>query len=278
MRHLRDWSLIVLITTVPVGLLGGVIALGLRVVSDIRDEATFRANTGTSFKGIDDHLKKLDDSLSTINTKLDLRDQSGMTIKEFNHELPAVAASVKSATTLGLSTPEDVQNSLGQQLQKADPTAPGYWPAVAQFVTYRSQQEIPVSLRAVLLSPSLPRCHGQARVAPLDQNKHQTTSMLWSQCVVYFDDPFFGDSPRGKAWAEKGQLGDFVFKKCLVVYRGGHVDDFVAFSQFQDCIFLISSDTEPSQRAKAVIEFLLHSLPANSITIKPSLILKGQQY
>src|ERR1017187_10448904 len=142
---LKDWGLTALIWTIPLGLLAVAVTLGIRVHSDGRDDATFKTRTEDKLKAIEDGLKDIRDGIKAINTRLDLRDQAGLNIQKFNHALPAVAAAIKSADGLDVDAPEDLKDSLQQQLLRADPRAPGYWPAVAQFVSYRSRQEAPPS-------------------------------------------------------------------------------------------------------------------------------------
>lgn len=108
--------------------------------------------------------------------------------------------------------------------------------------------------------------HGQGRVAPLDKDLRQLAPNVWSRCAVYLDDRFFGDRHTPHA-----QLGDLLFKECLVVYKGGPVDGFVAFALFQDCIFAFSPNAVPSKKGELIGAFPLKTLPANSIKIPPSL-------
>ena len=271
LRGLKDWGLTALIWTVPLGLLAINVTLGIRVVSDIREEATFRANSATSFKTMDGHLKNLDDGLSRINTRLELRDQSGMNIEIFNRELPAVAASVKSAAALEISIPKDVQDSLQQKLRSADSHEPGYWPAVTQFVSYRSQQSVPDSVRSKIVGANLPRCFGQGRVGALDKDMHPTSVFTWDHCILYLDDPF-GENPQNPLSKTRDKVyrrGDVIFKQCLVVYKGGPVSEFIAIALFQDCIFAFTPDRPPSKRGEMFSQFLLNSLPITSLQMPP---------
>jgi hypothetical protein len=136
---------------------------------------------------------------------------------------------------------------------------------VAQFITYRSQQEASNSLRTNLLSGPLPRCFGQGEVVPLDKDMHQTAPMVWQRCAIFLDDPVSGDRA-----GMHSRLGDFVFKECLVIYKGGPIDGFVTYALFQDCIFSFSTDRAPSRRGEMISQFLLKTLPSSSIHLPPN--------
>jgi hypothetical protein len=218
-------------------------------------------------KNADVHLKRIDDGIKKIDARLELRGKAGLNIQSFNRDLPTLAETMKSANELDIQAPGDVAEALQGKLIQADPHAPGYWPAVAQFITYRSRQAIPNGIRDALLNgpianTALPRCYGQGRVAMLDKDLHQTEPNVWSHCVLYLDDPFGASSHSRK--------GDLIFQECLVVYKGGPVDEFVQFALFQNCIFLFSSESPPSKLGEAVSQVLLKSLPLLSIKIPPS--------
>jgi hypothetical protein len=256
-RLLRELGPIATLIAIVVALLGITLGALYQSVSHVKEETQFRTHT-------DDRLASIEKGIEEIETRLNLRDKAELKPEKFNRDLPAVAATIKSALDLGISAPEDIQDSLQQRFQQADTHAPGYWPAVAQFISYRSEQSAPTSVRSLLIAGHPPNCLGQGEVSPLDAKTMRPTSVFtWTRCVLYLDDNF---GP-----ASNLRTGDVVFKECLVIYRGGPVSDTVAIALFQDCIFAFTLDSQPARRAEMLIQFLLKALPSSAIKIPPTI-------
>jgi hypothetical protein len=60
-------------------------------------------------------LHQIQIDVAKIGVRLELRDKAQAAPESFQHDLPAVAAAIKSAVDLSVSSPEDVKDSLQQQ-------------------------------------------------------------------------------------------------------------------------------------------------------------------
>jgi len=205
-------------------------------------------------------LQQIHLEVGKIQTRLDLKDKADLRPKDFKRGLKELAATMKSAVDMHVPSSEDVKESIQQNLLKIDAKEPNYWPVVAHFISYRSQEQAPTSLRDELLNKTLPTCFGQGRVNKIGKDGHIIGTMEWSRCLVNLSDEF---GPPGSAATYR--RGDIWFKECLVRYGGGRVSDFVSLALFQDCIFLFSPDTAPSGQGELFSQFLLKTLPASII-------------
>ena len=129
---LRDWGLTTIIVTIPLALLAAVIALGIRVASDVREkdtdvreEATFRTHTS-------DRLTAIETSLAALRIA---RDGSTPTEKKSQIEaIEILATARKEALRLPVAIVEDA----GKSFIDASNIEPGAWTAALRLVDYRS--------------------------------------------------------------------------------------------------------------------------------------------
>jgi|HubBroStandDraft_1064217.scaffolds.fasta_scaffold35490_2 hypothetical protein len=131
---LRDWGLTALLITAPLALIGIVVALGIRVVSDVKEEATFRAHTTDALEHIRGDIRALQAPQypGRVFSELQLLEQ-----REFALNLPALQKVVEQPSSKVAPTQAAIEAVAGKLRQTPEDT-PDYWPTVYQFVQFGS--------------------------------------------------------------------------------------------------------------------------------------------
>jgi hypothetical protein len=133
LRGLKDWGLTALIWAVPLALLGGCIALGTRLVSDIKEGATFRTHTEDKIAGIEKSLSGVERSL------LELRGRA-VIANPPNVENQAAAKNILADAKRGsINLPLDIVEKGGEKFIQAAEHDPKAWDTALDFVSYRTE-------------------------------------------------------------------------------------------------------------------------------------------
>jgi hypothetical protein len=213
--------------------------------------------------GVNERLQKLSTGFDTANGELrairtlweeQIKKNSQLNHQDFQKILPQAAETLKAATVLKVELPQAVTNAMQTNLLAANPQAPGYWPAVSQFITYRSQRQALEHVRALPVE-HLPRCAKRPPVPSFDPKPHY----VWSKCVLSLDETFIDE--RADFFWEKGMVQ---FRECIVEYSGRPIFFWFKTAEFHDCLFMFSIDSPPPASGKRVI---LEVLKSNSSTI-----------
>jgi len=97
--------------------------------------------------GLTAQIQKLSTEVATANGELrairrlweeQLKKTAQLTPQELQKVLPQAAGELRAAAALRVNLPGNLTDSLQKNLSEVSQQAPGYWPAVSQFITYRS--------------------------------------------------------------------------------------------------------------------------------------------
>jgi len=145
---------------------------------------------------------------------------------EFQATLPELASAIAVARRQKLKVPPKVLSDLQQNLTATAKT-PSFWPAAAEFISYRSFDKVQGTL-----PPNLPNCTDgaprQQRVKSVEDEYHFTLeNALYENCHITLDSP--SDSKRINDLLMHTTTG-ITFRNCVVTYRGGEIKLIVSFS------------------------------------------------
>jgi hypothetical protein len=213
---------------------------------------------------------------------------SKLPTKTLQERLPALQHLFAVARDQEVKVDTKILNSLTQKLTEVNTNANGFWPATAEFISYRS---------AVVSSPvgaNLRNCSDQepkpARVVDVQQGAAAGgLNQIHFSMNEYDNCKFTLDSPKddNKVNSLIASVAPFLsFHHCLIVYRGGQVNLILAVQnvpykvtyrdpgtressgsettfftgatlRFQDCIFDFSTLAPPPQKGQEVTKILL---------------------
>jgi hypothetical protein len=156
----------------------------------------------------------------------------------FERALPKTADALELALKLDLPISSEVRGAMRRNLLLTDPNAPSYWPAVAQFVTFRSRQNAPPLL--VDKGPTLPTCsvvkEGESwggSAIPQPNGTIKPTITTFSDCAQDIDNRTFKNS---------------TFKHAFIIVSGGQIR--LLNVTFEDCVFLVRLPEDPKEPAR----------------------------
>jgi hypothetical protein len=233
--------------------IAGVFLGWFNAVFDGRIAAKLNEPNGTNAQ-----LQTLSAGVATANGELkairtlweqQLKNTTELKPQDLKRALPQAAETFKTAAVLKISLSQDALRQVQKSLISIDEREPGYWDAVSQFITYRSEQEAPADVRA-LLSQSLPPC---AKLEPRAEILPPTgAAAVWSRCTLsleeYFQDKLIYSFMEG-----------FVhFRQCIVKYHGT-VDVSMRQAVFENCIFLVEFNSAMPPTSKRIARELLAS-------------------
>ena len=235
-------------------------------------------------------LLQLNTSVSAANGELNairklweeqLKKSSELLPKQLREHLPQTADALKAARILNLSPPSQLA-SIQEGLRATDHTVPGYWPAMAQFISYQSRLESTVSPAS-----RLTRCYDvpPALIASPGETKNIWKEPLeWRDCEVDLDEDMpkeWWDSITGlKLYREevpavKDLAGPNVlqFTDCLVHYDGGKIPDriykLLGFATFHNCLLELDYTGPPQSHGQELSEALLSSSSLKDVDLRP---------
>jgi hypothetical protein len=226
---LREWTVLGVVLTIIVALLVFAATQFNLANTRLAKEATFETNTGRDIEEIKKDISGIRDAL----TRRDLLGSASLPLSDFKTALPEIITTITAAKQQEVKVSPKVLDNLQQKLIAAGETAPGYWPATAEFISYRSQAA--VSNLQGLMQPNLPNCTDQEptgmqikNIAPLPGGQETGTleNAQYSNCRMTLDSPAdndkFNDILRHKS-------ARITFTHCLIVYRGGPINLILEF-------------------------------------------------
>jgi len=249
LARLKSWSL-------P----GAAVAIAIFVILQWTAYVEFRTTTNLTFGNIEKRLAGIEGQLA----KIVVTSHASLNPAQFVDTLPDLGPSLATLRQGNVSVPRDVVSAIRSQLIATIPNAPGFWPATAELVNYRSPM-IPINLRecARTVPEHLtwrPLDHPEAAGAgPPDQVK-------FSNCHLDLDLPF----PASVISPTNTDAVSIVCEHCKITYTGGKVPllslrGYVNLI-FNDCSFAIRASSDSPERAKRLIAAALTSEDEKSIS------------
>jgi hypothetical protein len=129
---LREWGLAGTAIAVPIALLGIAAAAFYQANARVEKQATFEANTTNTLKEIDEHLNRIDTSLSTLQLEKVAADPT-----DTNNALAAKKA-IDLARTNSVQLPAPLIENVGQKFVAASNQNPQAWNAALAFLDYKT--------------------------------------------------------------------------------------------------------------------------------------------
>jgi len=262
-------------------------------------QATFEANSERDLKEIREDIKAIRGDLAKQN----MINHASLSLSDFKATLPELSSAMATAKQQNVKVAPRVINDLQVKLIAAAGAgagagagaieAPGFWPAAADFISYRSQSNIPDA--SSLLGSNLPTCTDHEPHPPTvlsaDPTKFGIRFAYYENCRLTLDSAFDDAKVNSLLLNETINL---TFRHCLVVYRGGNINLIVAVHDrmiefhgvadaaqksgpivvsgntlyFSDCLFDFKLDTQPPPLGQDFTHNLLTSNGSISFTVK----------
>ncbi len=194
----------------------------------------------------------------------------------FQAALPELKSALATGKKAGLPVSPKVMIDLQSKLLDANHEASGYWPVVAEFISYRSVSAVSAPL-------NLPNCVDQepslARIITSDSKGFTFSRRIYENCKLSLDSPI---ETAKINWLVTNTAPALTFRHCLITYHGGPVSLIVAVTKlpvtvqietsppvswsttmdsdtlfFENCAFNFSFDYPPPQEGQRVAESLL---------------------
>ncbi len=226
-------------------------------------------------------IKTAQTGLENTVTKQNVIAYSLLPPDDFKGTLPDLSSAITAARQKNIKVSTQVIGDLQGKLD-ASVDAPGYWPAVAEFISYRS-----VNNTAWVAPGNLPRCtDSPPSHATVKEILHQGNPTVISLSPgVYKNCRFDLDSPQEDEILNSFLLGStpiISFKHCVIGYRGGAINILIALDEhdapigfpgtdmkgtghaiinntleFDDCLFDIAFQNAPPRQGQKLTQFLL---------------------
>jgi hypothetical protein len=182
-------------------------------------------NTAANATAIGEIKGRLDE-LSGRQAKLEIQHDAGLSPQALAQTLPDFRSAVQIATQQKVKIARTVSNTLSKKLQQIGASAAEYWPAIAEFISYRSFNLVTEDTIKQLAEKSLSNCTDLPLANPvvskvLNPRQFQYQVPTYENCRVTLD------SEKDNQAINKYLLmiSPFLrFEHCLVVYRGGPVN------------------------------------------------------
>jgi hypothetical protein len=113
-----------------------VITLGIRVATDVAAEASFRTATKDHFDKLDEHLGKIETSISRINAQLKL--SAAIADPASPKGQASALAVLKQVRSSNIQLPSDVVKEAGDKFLAVARKSSGAWDTALSFAAYRS--------------------------------------------------------------------------------------------------------------------------------------------
>jgi len=221
--------------------------------------------------------------------KQTLTTDAALPTSEFKVVLPELASAIAVTRRQKVKVLPQIISDLQQHLTATDTDAPSFWPAVSEFISYKSLNSTSWSA-----PNNLPTCTDSEPASSTVSILSPTQATI--NPGVYENCRFILDSPREDARLNEiiqKRLAVVIFKHCVIVYRGGpinlvlaldkynlpwsteqngqHLEGRVNISvrnavQFQECLFDFVLHGEPQKSGRELTKFLLAS-SGNEITV-----------
>lgn len=271
-KVLKEWGLLGILAAAVLGLFA-------QSYSRLGKEQYFEGQTTATLNQVKDNTQGLQKDFAALRDEimtLKIQVLAVQPIAQFRSHLPELRPSLAQATSQQSKIPPAIISDLQTKLQTVGTDAPGYWPVVAEFVTFRSIAGSSWTIK------NLPNCR-DTKPKDASLNMNGLTSPLGVNLLEYDDCRFTFDSSVDGAWLNplivEGKV--LFFARCVVEYHGGPLEIRLDLTQnrvvdsfhkgthamtmsvdrtitFTDCIFQLSVDQSPSEQAKQLTAFLLN--------------------
>ena len=277
---LRDWGLVATVVTIPFVLLGLLITVSIFAASLMTKNVTFQTHTEDRLAAIEAAIGGMRGDLA----KQSLVNHASMPLSYFKATLPDLSSAIAIAKQQKAKITPVVIDDLQKKLLASE-DAPAYWPAVSEFINYRS---VTLAARdtADLEHGNLPNCtdHDPSPMQVISvPNPHTLKAKIafYENCQVRLDSPRDDEILNEKLMKQSTFIE---FRHCLIVYNGGDVDILFyrpegtgtrivnksgrlnavtstkitgSVFQFTDCVFKFSVSNTPPIRGQQMTAALL---------------------
>jgi len=225
-------------------------------------------------------------------TKVELQSQAALPQSAFDKALPDIRSTIATARKDRISVPSAVIEGLRSKLLASNSAAPDFWPALSDFVSYRSALSYnapapasPIGMYAFATLPdctdSLPKPMTIKEV--LSPNEVRPNRGLYENCRFVLDS---AKQDQKLNAILKGNTPLLTFKNCLIEYQGGEISLILAWDkepftmtlagrgpedpakiiqttfsgpaiQFENCLFSFSFQTSPPPHGQRLTTTLL---------------------
>jgi hypothetical protein len=210
-------------------------------------------------------------------------------VKDVAKNLAEFHQSVKAARLLKVRSSPELLKQVSLKLSKVNRADPDYWPATAEFISYRSENLLP-RLAGKVRAQNLPKCIDQSLkpsvvIAVPAPNKVSFDLPYYEDCKFTLDDPT--DEARVNQDLARNATG-VAFKNALIEYHGGEIsiqllqdsknpNRKISSLVFENCVYDFTMTQNPSPAAEKILNILLLETsgdiaipPGTSIRLIPS--------
>jgi len=218
---LREWGILAANATVIVALLAFAATQLYSATQRVAAEKVFEANTTRDLTEIKGQL-----------ARMSLTSHAALPLADFKTVVPDLASSIATLQIQKTKIPLNVVDSLSKKLTDTEPTTQGYWPAVAELISYRSSL-----LQNRQDTINLPLC-------PANNPHLAFKGFVFYDCILDID---------GR------QIQDDRCIRCIVRYSGGPVS--IQNLQLVDSllIFKANGNSAPEGNGQKLEQILLAS-------------------
>jgi hypothetical protein len=208
--------------------------------------------------------------LQVSQARQDLTTYAALPPSEFKTILPGLSSSIATARRQKVKIPSAVVDDLSKQLKTTEPSTSGFWPAAAEFISYRSAL---THEDLANLANSMPRCVDtqphpattKNAITKEDLGKPTTVELNpahYDNCRIQLDSPEENTKLNEQARTVLPYFS-LVFNHCLVVYKGGVVRIQIPAPTltFTGCLWNFSVSDTPPPSGQKVTEALLAGNP-----------------
>jgi hypothetical protein len=215
------------------------------------------------------------DGFLRLLTERELHQQATLSKSEFENQIPTIAATVSAARLVHTSAPPDLITDISKKLAAAAPTAPDYWKAAGELLSYRSE------LKNNFVVQQLPNClQGQAAGGEFEGNTFNMSVMVFmSRCVLDLDADNGANTAAFDHYVARLVAGgpqsavhySLDLTDAIVIYHGGTILPITKFVM-HNCLFQVQTRDDTPAPAKYLTRELLAS---DTPTIKVDLPTSG---
>jgi hypothetical protein len=216
-HFVREWGIAGTIIAVFVALLALAAGAFYQATTRVGKEATFEANTERDIGEIKKDIQAIRGDLA----KQSLTTHAALPLADFKTTLPEVRSAIAVARQSDVKVAPKVIEDLQQKLTASGERSPGFWPAAAEFISYRSY-----GTTSGTLFTNLPNCTDRDPAPSKVGTKSPDGSVFTVENPVYENCRITLDSTKDTdKLNELLEHKDFaiVFRNCLVVYHGGEI-------------------------------------------------------
>ena len=207
----------------------------------------------------------------SIYAKAQIRTMAELPPQDFQKNLPKLEITLTAAANSSRVRDPAISDKLQDKFSKSNEDAPGFWPAAAAMINYRSVRA-GGDLSDCLAKPSPHEVTFHDGLGPITVKNGQATFTVGPD--VYENCRIELDSLSAQArYSEQLPIRSIVFRHCLVIYHGGIImfpPSSVGSLVFTECTFAIETPPQPPQSGKTLLSSLLSAPNMSDVTVKLS--------